>query len=204
MSFDELKLERMEPLNKTSFNLQLPDNENKSMSSIDSKRSFYSIANQNIVQLNFIKNLNDGKLSNNTKSKFDSGLESKTIKIDRKVRIGQKSKVFSYFPIENSQQLPRVSTFRNDQKKCCNLLPCGSIAKLSAIHSIEPVRLSSSIMPSITSKPLAASSMSNKNMFFPLLVGRNDSSTRKASKISLRTDTDGVYFLQSFKYLNKI
>ena len=205
MSFQELKLERMEPLNKTNFNLQLPDHDNKSHSSMDSKRSFYSIANQNIVQFNFIKGLTDVQLkSNNTKEKFDSAGESRKIKIERKLRLAQQSKVFSYFPIETSRQLPRVSTFRNDQKKCCNLLPCGSIAKLSAIHPIEPVRLSSSIMPSITCKPQETSPSNNKNMFFPLLVSRNGSSTRKASNISIRTEADGVYFLQSFKYLNKI
>jgi len=209
MSFIEnLDLNNLEPLGRSSSTLKIPDikQNGKSCSSIDSKKSFYSVGNKQMINLDFIKAANYNADRLEEQCKFDRGLSSNTIKLERRSKITQRSKVFSYFP-GISDNLPRVSTSRTtDGENNFNLMSNGSIEKLSSIKSFNPIKLSTSILPSITSKPLSASKRGNKNMFFPLLVKRdaNNSEMNNAFDETLRNESNGVYFIQSFTYLNKI
>ncbi len=205
---EKLDLRNLEPLGRSSSTLKIPDikQHENSCSSIDSKKSFYTVANKEMIKLDFIKTVNNNANGSDERKKFERGLTANTIKLERRSRISQRSKVFSYFP-GISDNMPRVSTSRTtDEENNFNLMPNGSIEKLSSIKSFHPIKLSTSILPSITSKHISRNKKGNNNMFFPVLVNRNanNSEMNNAFNETIRNESNGVYFIQSFSYLNKM
>ena len=205
-TLEDLEFPNLKPIRKSEsalFFLGPLSNDTLSISSVESKPSFFQAVNKNITtQMDVIRKLNDG-------SYFDKELKSSTNQqvnpnFERKQLLMHRSKVFSYFPT-NTDHLPRVSTFRSEPKKNeCHLLPelPGSIAKLSSIFPCsQNMHLTSTIMPSLRAK--SSKTHKNTNMFVPLLIKREDSTLNSTSQDETIRDTDGIYFIQSFKYLNK-
>lgn len=203
-TIEHLELPNIDPIKKdpSLFFLDPLSHDSASISSVDSKPSFFKAVNRNLTKVDAIRNFNEDQIKFTSSS---SPLGSS--RFERKQLLTHRSKVFSYFPTD-MEHLPKVSTFRSNPKSYePHLLPGGSIAKLSSIFPCNPrVHLSSSVMPSLRARaPSTERRCKTSNMFFPMLMSEQhtDKTLESSSQDETLQDDEGIYFIQSFKYINR-